>query len=253
MAVSKKEDGRWSEVKMEGDNGLRTVECLRGRLLAERQASRVAKEEAEFMGSKLVELKNRLREETKLRNRAEKRLKFLKKKLESLKILPVLEDSQQSSSSAFSCQTSVEESGSNPPEKPGENASETTKSAQTHECSSNEENAESHSRSESDTKDLSHENPKEISSNEDPKTDDNSDSSLRSSAEVIRTKDHINDDHVDDSLALVPVTPPEKNPSPEIKIVNKNVVEVLDNLRHIRERIQSTVESRRVMIRVGPA
>lgn len=38
---------------MEGDDGLRTLECLRGRLLAERQASRTAKEDAEIMGNKV--------------------------------------------------------------------------------------------------------------------------------------------------------------------------------------------------------
>lgn len=42
-----------SEKKMEGDEGLRTVDCLRGRLLAERAASRVAKEEAEIMGNRV--------------------------------------------------------------------------------------------------------------------------------------------------------------------------------------------------------
>lgn len=44
----------FSDRKMEGDEGLRTLECLRGRLLAERQASRVAKEDAEFMGKKVI-------------------------------------------------------------------------------------------------------------------------------------------------------------------------------------------------------
>ncbi|KAF2311980.1 hypothetical protein GH714_027652 [Hevea brasiliensis] len=38
--------------KMEVEDSLRTLECLRGRLLAERQASRVAKEEAQLMGPK---------------------------------------------------------------------------------------------------------------------------------------------------------------------------------------------------------
>ena len=38
---------------MEGDDGLRTVECLRGRLFAERQASKTAKEDAELMGNKV--------------------------------------------------------------------------------------------------------------------------------------------------------------------------------------------------------
>lgn len=41
---------------MEGDDGVRTVECLRGRLLAERQASRVAKENAELLGNKVMAL-----------------------------------------------------------------------------------------------------------------------------------------------------------------------------------------------------
>ncbi|KAF5737128.1 hypothetical protein HS088_TW13G00006 [Tripterygium wilfordii] len=71
---------------MEGDDGLRTVECLRGRLLAERQASRVATEDAQIMAKKLIQLENQLREETKLRIKAEKKLHFLMKKLGSLKM-----------------------------------------------------------------------------------------------------------------------------------------------------------------------
>jgi len=41
---------------VEADEGLNlnTVGCLRGRLLAERQASRVAKKEAESMGNKVT-------------------------------------------------------------------------------------------------------------------------------------------------------------------------------------------------------
>lgn len=42
----------FSENKMEGED-LRTVECLRGRLLAERMASKVAKEYADQMGNKV--------------------------------------------------------------------------------------------------------------------------------------------------------------------------------------------------------
>lgn len=38
---------------MEGDDGLSTVQCLRGRLLAERQASRVAKENAKLLETKV--------------------------------------------------------------------------------------------------------------------------------------------------------------------------------------------------------
>ncbi|KAG7033870.1 hypothetical protein SDJN02_03595 [Cucurbita argyrosperma subsp. argyrosperma] len=72
--------------KMEVGKGLKTLDCLRGRLLAERQASRSAKEEAQLMGEKLIELENQIRKETELRNKAEKRLKLLIKKLESFNI-----------------------------------------------------------------------------------------------------------------------------------------------------------------------
>ena len=43
-----------SDKKVEGDDGVRTVECLRGRLVAERQASKVAKENADLLGNKVM-------------------------------------------------------------------------------------------------------------------------------------------------------------------------------------------------------
>lgn len=42
----------------EKEEGLRTVECLRGRLLAERQVSRSAKEEAELITRKVTLIKS---------------------------------------------------------------------------------------------------------------------------------------------------------------------------------------------------
>lgn len=45
--------GHFRAEKMEGEEGLNTVECLRGRLLAERQASKVANNEANSMGNKV--------------------------------------------------------------------------------------------------------------------------------------------------------------------------------------------------------
>lgn len=42
-----------SDKKIEGDDSVRTVECLRGRLLAERQASRTAKDDLEKLGRKV--------------------------------------------------------------------------------------------------------------------------------------------------------------------------------------------------------
>lgn len=42
-----------SERKVDVKEDLRTIECLRGRLLAERQASKIANEDAEQMGNKV--------------------------------------------------------------------------------------------------------------------------------------------------------------------------------------------------------
>jgi len=61
-----------------------------------------------------------------------------------------------------------------------------------------------------------------------------------------------NEDYVDDSLALVPMSLPASTKKNELKIVKRSVIEVLDALRHAREQIQSSMESRH-MIRVGPS
>ncbi|XP_050383148.1 uncharacterized protein LOC126799928 [Argentina anserina] len=118
MIGAGKDDGNLSDRKMEGDEGMRTLECLRGRLLAERQASRVAKEDAELMGKKLIELQNKLKEEIQLKNKAEKKLKFLKRKLESLKHSISVESDQSCSSeqSVTSRRQSTSTSCSNNPE-----------------------------------------------------------------------------------------------------------------------------------------
>ncbi|XP_052150203.1 uncharacterized protein LOC127768625 [Oryza glaberrima] len=87
-----------------GGGGMRTVECLRGRLLAERVASKAAKEEADSLAKRLDELEKKLSDEVKIRNKAERRLRRAIKKLESLKILDVeLSDSSIGSLSSNSC------------------------------------------------------------------------------------------------------------------------------------------------------
>ncbi|XWS43662.1 hypothetical protein CRYUN_Cryun16bG0122400 [Craigia yunnanensis] len=277
MIACDKEDSKWSEKKMKGDDGLRTVECLRGRLLAERQASKTAKEDAELMGNKLIELETKLKEETKLRNKAEKRLKLLRKKLESLTILTSLEESEQSSSSehcAVSSVSSTSSSGTKDPEESTsksqnavpemsknekENASDTTASIKSLEISFSEEKSNSPGTTKSDTKDSSHENSsdKSSSSHEDPKIDDKSSSNLKASTVEIdmngRNVNYEDDDYVDNSLALIPLKLPETKLAPDqIKIVSKSIGEVLDTLKHARERIQSSMK-RRQMIRVGPS
>ncbi|XP_039055758.1 uncharacterized protein LOC120198511 [Hibiscus syriacus] len=190
---------------METDEGLRPVEFLRGRLLAERQASKTAKQDAQLIGNKLMELEKELKEETKLRNKAEKRLKLLRKKLESRK----------SERHEVSCVSST-------------SSSYTTIT---------------------NTNDFSHEKSSVESSSghEVPKVDD-----TRLEIDNGRNENYEDDDSVDDSLALVPFFLPETKVTPEIKIVNRSIGEVLETLRHARERIQSSME-RRQMIRVGPS
>ncbi|KAF2580497.1 hypothetical protein F2Q68_00001537 [Brassica cretica] len=95
------------EEEEEEKEGLRTVECLRGRLLAERQVSRSAKEEAELITKKMEELEEHLKEEIRLREKAEKRLKYLMRKLESIK-----GSRSSESSSEASCLSSVSTSAS---------------------------------------------------------------------------------------------------------------------------------------------
>ncbi|KAJ0259652.1 Transmembrane protein [Hirschfeldia incana] len=93
--------------KGEEKEDLRTVECLRGRLLAERQVSRSVKDETDLITRKMEELEKHLKEEIRLREKAEKRLKFLMKKLEFIKESQSFEGYEQLSSSEVSCLSSV--------------------------------------------------------------------------------------------------------------------------------------------------
>ncbi|CAA6654832.1 unnamed protein product [Spirodela intermedia] len=67
-------------------DGKKTVEGLRGRLLAERAASRAAKEEADLMTRRLSELERMLAMEIRARDRAEKLLKCILEKLDPSKV-----------------------------------------------------------------------------------------------------------------------------------------------------------------------
>ncbi|KAL5546256.1 hypothetical protein UlMin_005943 [Ulmus minor] len=251
MVENGNEDRKWSDKKVEEEDGLRTLECLRGRLLAERQASRTAKEDAEIMVNKLIELENILKEEIKLRNKAQKKLKFLKKKLESLNLSVESEQSSSSEKCEASCNssTSVSTSSQNDQKENGSSLitkesspdfSETPKSKQSHETSSNVESPKS------PLPEKFCENP--IGKSEDSKSEDYSSADLRSSATQNETDF---ENYVDDSLALVPVTLPVASKTREVKPVDESVKEVLDTLRHIKEKIQSSMEIRR-MVRVGP-
>ncbi|XP_062115085.1 uncharacterized protein LOC133829270 [Humulus lupulus] len=243
------DDRKCSDKKMEGDDGWRTVECLRGRLLAERQASRMAKEESECMESKLIELEKLLKEEIKLRNKSEKKLKKIKKKLQSLNISSSIsvESSEQSccsEKSEASCRslfTITSSSTSSGPIDSEENESNfhvtSQKSKKNHESPNAENSIDQDNTSFEDFYD----NPSHKSSSVD----------LRSSVEENEI-DH--EEYVDDSFALVPMSyfVAEAPKRIEIKPVHENVSETVDSLKYIRDKIQSPMEIRRCMVRVGP-
>nr|GME19033.1 myosin heavy chain, cardiac muscle isoform-like isoform X2 [Ipomoea batatas] len=210
------------------EDALRTVDCLRGRLLAERVASKNAKEEAQLMGNKLIELENRLKEETKSRNRAEKRLKFLMKKLQSINVSFVSDESENScltegsevsSASYTACSTSKDLEEDDSPETM-ENAK-----------SDNNENTEADSKK----------CEKEEHSNM---------NNLETSADEKEMNDLDREESVDNSLALVPVDLPKPKQTIDPVVLDATVRDVLDSLRHAKEKLQNQMERRR-MITVG--
>lgn len=261
MRAGSAEDGKWSDNKMEGDDGLSTVQCLRGRLLAERQASRVAKENAKLLETKLIELENQLKEEIKMRNIAEKKLKLMMKKIESLNISTMSVDSEQSSSSEkceMSRRSSTSTSGSKDVEE-DEPKSQFTSTVVSQKLE--------HNVSETSTvpqgfptptveTDFDLNNPSQesfryklIPSPEDPKANNHSCSSLKSS---ITDDGSDSGDNVDNLLAIVPVTfPAASETGDQVKPLNQTVDEVLDALRQVREKLQGSMQ-RRHTIQVGP-
>ncbi|KAK4272920.1 hypothetical protein QN277_021410 [Acacia crassicarpa] len=263
--------------KMEGDEGLNTVECLRGRLLAERQASRVANEEAESMGNKLVELEKKLRDEIELREKAEKKLKKLKKKLQSLKLFPISEESVQLSSpeksessccrSPASCSASRDSEVKTPTtnsslsentmhiasepsvrmangyDSQGSDNSDSDFSSHQNSNSQVLKNDESSSTPRSSSKD---------SSFQDFNIDECRLSRLGSKSSMTEHEDDGRDYKIDNSLALVPVDFPIINTEArKVKPVHESVVEALDALRHAREKLLCSMGTRH-MIQVGP-
>ncbi|KAL7136542.1 hypothetical protein ABFS83_10G038300 [Erythranthe nasuta] len=87
----------WSGIKIEGEDSIKTVNCLRGRLLAERVASRNATEKADQLRNKLLEVEKMLKQEAKSRNKAERKLKILMNKLQSMNISYVVNESETGS------------------------------------------------------------------------------------------------------------------------------------------------------------
>lgn len=241
-----------SEKKMEKEDGLRTVECLRGRLIAERAASKKAKEDAEFMGNKLIELEKKLKEESKSRNKAEKKLKYFIKKLESMNVCYISDESEQSSLFDKSENSSV--------------TSTTTTSNSSKIIS--EQNSQFKDSMISDFQDsqelISQENSINFDKNSKDDDDNNSkelefsNSDANSSKSVVQEEGKLSEederdfqeDNVNNSLALVPLDLPKPKSIDPI-VLDATVREVLDALRHAKEKLQTQMERGRGTIKVG--
>ncbi|KAM6593495.1 hypothetical protein CsatA_001198 [Cannabis sativa] len=200
------------------------------------------------METKLIELEKLLKEEINLRNKAEKKLKKIKRKLLSLNICSSksVESSEQSccsEKSEVSCRslfTVTSSSTSSGPIDSEENESNfhvtSQKSTKNHESPNTENPIDQGTASFEDFYD----NPSHKSSSAD----------FRCSVEENEI-DH--EDYVDDSFALVPINyfVAEAPKRIELNPVHENVSEALDSLKYIREKIQSSMEIR-CMVRVGP-
>ncbi|XP_055807965.1 uncharacterized protein LOC129876533 [Solanum dulcamara] len=229
MIAEENAEGKWSEKKMENEDGLRTVECLRGRLIAERAASRKAKEDAELMGNKLIELETKLKEESKSRNKAEKKLKYFMKKLESMNICHVSDESEYSSlfdKSEISSVTSTTPTSSS-------NSQEFVKNAMQMTIFSKDDD--------NNSKGLEFSNSDANSSK----------SSVQEEGKNEEDEKDLKEDNVNNSLALVPIDLPKPKQTIDPIVLDATVREVLNALRHAKEKLQTQMERGRGTIKVG--
>ncbi|XP_010037895.1 uncharacterized protein LOC104426515 isoform X2 [Eucalyptus grandis] len=251
MAISCVEEKICSVNTMEDDGGdnssLTLLECLRGRLLAERQASRAAKDDAEFMVQKLTELEEKLREEIRLRDKAEKRLKFLRGKLETANIpfSPTLEESEES------CRSPI---ASGPKDARLERAKRQISEQETSQDSKTDSSNHLKSSDHSDTHEAhldweiddfpAEKSGQQITpSDEEFKIDDPSSPMLKASVAEPETRKGI-DKQAPSLLAPVPIKLPAKPQPREMKITRKITSQALDPLIHARVKTRSSMERR---------
>uniref|UniRef100_A0A7N0TYI4 Uncharacterized protein n=1 Tax=Kalanchoe fedtschenkoi TaxID=63787 RepID=A0A7N0TYI4_KALFE len=260
---------------MEQIESVRTIECLRGRLLAERAATKSAKHEAALMENKLIELESKLSEETKFKNKAEKKLAFLLNKLQSLKINYVYKDSENS---VCHVSTSAEDEKEHCTKEPipadcrSENCIGVEINTETHRGSSNySEDASSTvtTKSETNAENGSGKYFSDLNSNKSfdgaddinqrQRIDEFKDSTVE---QILKSEqaDSITEERVAaNSLALVPASPSLQISSSErvdgnLKIGDHSgtVTEALYALRRARKEIERSMERRR-MIKVWRA
>ncbi|KAD5961773.1 hypothetical protein E3N88_13246 [Mikania micrantha] len=261
--------GKW---RMEEDEGLRTVECLRGRLLAERAASKAANDESEQISKKVVtELENQLKMEIKSRNKAVKKLKFLMKKLDSLKSSYVSADE----TSSFSEKSKISSVSSSKSQQQIELQKDQISKRQN--CPSPEDNLGSlddtifvnfnENLIQSGTKDGGEDDSKKEDNNgskyhstknnnykeeSNQDIDEDVDNSMALvMVEKIGTltprNDEDQEDTFDTSMALVVVDSMVKEYNQDVSISNESVKDVLDALRYARESLQTSMDMRRHM------
>ncbi|PWA63648.1 hypothetical protein CTI12_AA324330 [Artemisia annua] len=231
----------FSEKTMEEDEGLRsTVECLRGRLLAERASSKAANDESDQIALKVTELEKQLKKEIKSRNKAEKRLKSLMKKLDSLNISYVSADESCSSFSEKSEISSVSSStNQNQMELKKLGSVDEVISVDSNEnVSQNDEN--NGSKSSVTNNDIDNEGHDEDTNH----SVDNSMALVLVEEKMVATPR--NDDKCDDSMALVVFDSIVKEKK-QVPITNGNVKDVLDALRYARESLQASMQMRKHM------
>ncbi|KAH9608914.1 hypothetical protein KSS87_002769 [Heliosperma pusillum] len=249
------------ETEMQGEESLKTLECLRGRLVAERAASRAAKDNADLMDAKLKDLEKQLKNELKFRKKAERKLSKLKKKLESLNIpfSVVSEGSEQASSSDHSGESCISSVDSNTALNQQEEC--LTKSDISNSGSTTGEiTADCEINLVYETKDGSNcgDTCVDPSTFEEQLSDTNQDG-LKTLALEEKNNDDVDEEEeddigdVDNSMALVLVDSFQetKNSSGRrvVEISDETVRDVLNNLKQIKDNLQCSLY-RRSMIRV---
>lgn len=253
MAFEENANGKLSEKKIEEEDSLRKMECLRGRLLAERVASRIAKQEAQNMGNKMIELETKLKEETKSRNKAEKKLKFLIKKLESKSISYNISDDNECQESVGSTKSSYENVGNNcsslccldSHKMLPHSCQIFQKYTIFEELNKYSETLLKNSSNIASSQDNENASGKEhCAKSREFEFSISDGNSLKSS---IEEEEKNEGNQVDNSLALVPMENPKTKQNIDPIVLDATVREVLDALRHAREKLQTQMERRQMI------
>ncbi|CAH9096185.1 unnamed protein product [Cuscuta europaea] len=230
---------------MGGEDAIRTVECLRGRLQAERVASRNAKEDAYLMETKLIELEAKLKEENKSRNRAEKRFKHLMKKLESINISLT---SSSDESENWSLTVGSEDSSVSNTACSSSKVSEDMTLKFEAVSSSTDDSQEAIDNSKAENESLSSSGEEDTGKSVEHGLIEKKDLPMRdvNSLEIAFEESEMNGSDrevsTDNSLALVPVCLPNPKQTFDIAVVDPTVRDVLDSLRHAKEKLQNMLE-----------